>query len=103
MNTIYKFPLSLGVEGTTLTLSKGAQVLAVQVQRALPFIWVQTPRRRIDGDCVERRFVIVVTGGDVPPGAQHHGTFQLEHDNGNFVGHVFELGVFEPQKHELTE
>lgn len=88
MKAIYKYPL--GVNDTArLDMPKGADILALQVQRSLPCIWamVDIPLPQI----VRRRFRTFGTGHMIPDGfdGTYVGTYQLS--GGDLVFHVFEV------------
>lgn len=85
---IYKYPLI----GRTLNLPlpHGAQPLSVQINQGQPQLWVlQDPQAT---PIVVRRFFIVGTGQDFPPGnCKHIDTFQINnHEWGTLVFHAFE-------------
>lgn len=83
MITIYKYELNAGVVG----LPKGAQILTIQVQNGLPYIWAL-----IDTEVTItefRWFAIVGTGQEITQEYEYNylATFQQD----IFVWHVFEL------------
>ena len=88
--TVWKFELwpNRKTHIADVPMPEGAQLLAVQTQRARPYLWALVNRNY---PLVSRRFFIAMTGGEGPPaGAQYVGTYQI---HGDFiVGHVFDLG-----------
>lgn len=89
MITIWKYDIHPEARGAhfTLQMPEGSEILHVETQKGTPCMWV-----RLDPDApdVEREFITIGTGHELPPGIplDHIGTYQL-HD-GVFVGHLFE-------------
>lgn len=82
---VYKYEL-LGGRSVIYNLPINAEVLHVQAQHGVPQMWVKVdPGLREE----QRHFGVFPTGDDIPDGAVHRGTFQL--DDGNLVFHLFEL------------
>lgn len=89
MKTIYKYPISTSGR-FTLKMPSRAQILAVQMQGAIPCIWAVVHTQNAPE---ERRFYAAVTGwsldSEVPDGSPYIGTFQMESDSRIF--HLFEI------------
>ena len=88
MKTIWKFTLQTnGVQEIELT--KGAEILTVQVQNKKPQIWVLLDTSKIK---VFRKILIIGTGHPISKEKtdKYIGTYQLI--NGIFINHVFDLG-----------
>lgn len=84
MKEVLKFNLK---SETTLRLPVGAKVLCVQTQHEEPRLWILVDPD--DGRLVDRTFVTVSTGYEIPYDADEYiGTFQL--GCGQLVCHVFE-------------
>jgi len=88
MSKIFKYPLD--VTGTqTVMLPKGGKSLTVQVQHGVPCLWAAVdPEQGLEAIVIG----IYGTGHELLDKAQrmnYLGTFQL--DDGDFIGHVFEL------------
>ena len=95
MRRVHKFPLFTGGEWqANVQMPAGARIVHFDVQyvgpigdkprQGHPTVWA------LIDDAAEketRRFAVIGTGRDVPPGARHIGSYQAE----PFVGHVFEL------------
>lgn len=87
-NTIFKYPINVGQ--TRICLPIGAEVLCVQTQNDEPYIWASVERDA--KQFKNRNFVVYGTGhsfGHNQEPVVYIGTFQL--DNGQFVGHLFEM------------
>lgn len=92
MKTIWKFPLpTLPLSDlVVIDMPAGADVLTLQLQGRTPTLWAVVD----DGaEFVNRRFVIVGTGHEVPGEVgdtvnDYIGTWQFE----GFVWHLFDLG-----------
>ncbi|MCH8067808.1 MAG: hypothetical protein IID16_00845 [Candidatus Marinimicrobia bacterium] len=89
--TIWKY--SLEIRGTqTLEIPEGAEILTVQVQDGIAFLWVLVDP---DEQKEKRYFEVFETGEliiyEMGLGRNYIGTFQLF--SGNLVCHVFEKGV----------
>lgn len=88
MNRIFKYPIAGERSHFTLSMPRGAEVLALQMQRgrfgvSSPTIWAGVD----DAAPLEARaFAVVGTGHEVPDGYRYFGTFI----DGDFVGHLFE-------------
>jgi hypothetical protein len=88
MKKIYKYSVEL-TDIFTLDMPKGAQILSVQEQYGEPQIWAIVDPK---ADKETRRFRLIGTGHPIEENTSMMsflGTFQL--DNGEFVGHLFEL------------
>lgn len=88
MKSVCKYPVPV-TDLFHLDIPVGAEILMVQVQHGGPKIWALVDLSRP----VERRFFrLAGTGHDIDDSVSltYIGTFQL--NNGNFVGHVFEIG-----------
>ena len=92
--TIWKFDLLMRGR-VTVAMPRGAVVLSVGVQRRahdveVPVVWMQC-RSDAAAPIASRVFNVLVTGGSVPSEAGTFvGTFQI--NEGEYVGHVFDLG-----------
>ena len=85
MNSIWKYPLRIADE-QTIDFPEGAEVLAVQVQKGAPCLWV-----RVDPAAPKtpRKIITHGTGHPVPETTGRYiGTYQIE--GGALVFHVFE-------------
>ena len=83
MNTIYKYPFDISNPPIIVDLPPLHCVVHVEAQEGTPTMWIELDPDH-DTDRVE--FLIIGTGGRVPPGAQHIGTFL----QGPFVWHVYQ-------------
>lgn len=92
MRTIYKYSVMPG--RNVINMSRGAEILTVQMQRGLPYLWAivenSYPKE-------ERVIVIKATGRECDElsisKATYVGTFQMS--DGDLVYHVFDAGVRE--------
>ena len=87
MKKIYKY--SILPLKTTLSIPAGAKILSMQLQNALPVIWVEA---NIDVSIPneDRYFKVLGTGFEVDENCKAFiGTFQML--DGTFVGHLYEL------------
>ena len=96
MDKIYKYPIPIQ-HHFSIDLPIGCKILAVQVQREIPCIWVLVN----ENPPHPREFQLVGTGHPIEDSAGLHyiGTFQM--DGGTFVFHLFEemkAPVFEEMK-----
>ena len=85
MNSIRKYPLRIADE-QTIDFPEGAEVLAVQVQKGTPCLWV-----RVDPAAPKtpRKIITHGTGHPVPETTGRYiGTYQIE--GGALVFHVFD-------------
>lgn len=85
-NTIYKYPLALGL--TTVHLAKGAKILTAQVQGDEVCIWAIINPEITEKE--KRIFYVVGTGATLPDSVSFNNyisTVQYQH----YVAHVFEL------------
>ena len=84
MRTIHKFPVDAGTN--TVIMPRNADILCVQTQRGVPFIWAVVDDYKV----TERRQLHVVgTGHEMPPGvgrSEYIGTWQ---EADVFVWHLF--------------
>lgn len=89
MQKILKYKLHI-ISNMSLSMPKNARILTVQVQKGLLQIWVLVDTKETQEET--REFSVVTTGEQFNPFNQDYvyiGTFQTE--NGNFVGHLFEI------------
>lgn len=86
MKTIYKYELDVRSQ-LTIKLPDRAQVLSVQTQKNVPYIWALGDPNDPDKD---RKFSVFGTGNPVCDANKLRfvGTFQL--DGGDLVFHLFE-------------
>lgn len=87
MKTIHKYPVEIKKENI-IPMPKGAQVLTVQLQNGLPYVWALVDPKAPQ---VNRSIEIYGTGHDIPDIETvrlYIGTFQSS--GGIFVFHVFE-------------
>lgn len=86
MNTIYKYPISMDGDVTTVQMPADAQILTVQVQRGTPCIWAIVDA---SAPTVKRCFELYVTGQEIDATYKKYvGTVQSPDQM--FVLHVFE-------------
>lgn len=84
--TIFKFNLPDGFGPFSLPLPKGADILHVAAQYDSGMLWAKVdPEAAAAG----RDFVSVPTGGDVPKGGLHLGSYTTL--GGKLVFHIFEV------------
>lgn len=85
VKTIWKYPLS--PIGASIEMPAGSQVLCIQMQNDVPYLWVLVDPGNHN---VIRSFVVRGTGHQLPddPG-KYIGTFQM--DLGRLVFHLFEI------------
>lgn len=83
MRTVWKHTLGPGPI-TTIDVTCGARIVHVDVQLDLPRVWVDLDP---EAHAQQQRVWIVGTGGAVPEGAEHVGSFLV--DGGMFVFHVY--------------
>ncbi len=91
-DTIWKWEIPLSRD-FTLEMPVGAEILSVQTQNLGPrgeegMVWARVDPQ---ASTAARRFRLAVTGGRCPDGGSYVGTYQLS--AGEFVGHLFEVGV----------
>lgn len=91
MKTIYKYPIQVITENL-LVVSKGAEILTVQVQKGIPYVWALVDK---DQENQETKIIEVFgTGHDIHDlmhgqTRKYIGTFQLH--QGELIFHVFEV------------
>jgi hypothetical protein len=90
MRTVYKYPFSDRTE-STVQMPEGAIVTHVASQDGRATIWAEVDT---DAPPQSRSFSLVPTGGEVPAGAHHVGTFL----SGPTVWHVSEVAPPEWQE-----
>lgn len=85
MKTIYKYPVPVD-DWVEVKMSKGAQVLCVQMQNGTPCVWALVdPTKEIE----ERYFLWRGTGHSMPPNhGKYIGTVQAH--GGALILHLFE-------------
>lgn len=92
MHTIWKFPLEVD-DSQTITMPKGARILAVQVQHGRPCLWALVDANEDVRETVEIR--THGTGHRIPEGDarsyEYIATYQLQ--SGAFVFHAFRLAA----------
>jgi len=81
---IYKYPVSLPPCTFSHEMPKGAEVLCVQMQGAVPQIWALVDPEM---EKENRRFAVIGTGRGRDDLSRYVGTFQAL----PFVWHVFEI------------
>lgn len=89
MKTIFKYEIPHHVSGAfSLSMPEGAEVLALQMQRGVPYIWAKVGA----GLLTERQFRIVATGERFRDDERYKyvDTFQ---DQG-YVWHLFEVSLW---------
>lgn len=84
MATIWKFPIR-ATDEFELVMPAGAEILHVETQREVPYIWARVLPER---PSVTRRFKVRGTGHQVDVDCKHVGTFMLA--GGDLVFHLFE-------------
>jgi hypothetical protein len=90
----WKYPLWTGSWGVApsarhdVEMPSVSSVLALQVQRDTPTLWVQVDPK---SPVVTRTFEWVGTGYEVPAGGEYIGTVQLQ--DGAFVFHLYEVAA----------
>ena len=84
MRKIFKYELS--PEKNSLLTYKNAKFLAVQVQKNIPYIWVEVDSEE---DMASYTYYLIPTGSDFPSdnSLNYLGTFQIY--NGDLVFHVY--------------
>ena len=89
MQTVWKYELFHC--RNILSLPKGAKSLSVHSQGDNKmYLWAMAdPEHPTE----PRKFMVIPTGGEVPPDGQYIGTIYL--DSGRFVFHVFEFGFLD--------
>jgi len=82
MKVIHKYKLEAG----PLRLTKGAEILTIQMQNGFPHIWVL-----LDNEAEEdwKVFVIIGTGQEIPEKFDYK--YIATYQQNTFVWHVFEL------------
>lgn len=94
---VFKYPLPLEVDGPaarwqdrfTMDLPVGLEILSVQAQHNKPVFWALVNPEETMKE--KRKFLILNTGGEMPPDVNYHrfyGTVQL--NGGGLVFHLFE-------------
>lgn len=89
MQKILKYKIHI-IEKVRISMIKNARILSVQVQKGSLQIWALVDVNETDEET--REFSVVTTGEQFNPFNEDYvyiGTFQTE--NGNFVGHLFEI------------
>lgn len=87
MRTIWKYSFQVK-DNFEIMMPFGARILAVQVQNAVPCLWVQVNSEMHEET---RRFQIIGTGHQFnPAGLAYVGTFQMM--GGQLVWHLYETG-----------
>lgn len=91
MTVVWKYPVEL-VEEFSLEMPSQAELLCVQTQHGLPFLWAEV---NPETEKKTRRFRVFGTGHpiDTDEWVEYVGTFQL--DEGHLVFHLYEVRVFE--------
>ena len=85
IKTIFKYPLEV-IDEQTIEMPSGAQILTVQMQRGLLYLWALVP---VAAPMMQRRIITHGTEHPVPPTTgEYIGTYQL--DGGSLIFHVFE-------------
>jgi hypothetical protein len=90
MHTIFKYPIP-AVGKFSIDLPHDAKVLSVQAQHNEPFLWALVSADKLVFK-TSKTFRSFGTGHQInenPETLHYIGTFQL--DEGNFVGHLFEI------------
>lgn len=89
MRTIWKYELEV-TRRQDIEMPKGSVILSLHVQGGIPCIWVECDP---DAEKELRSFEIKGTGHAIEQGVNRRyiGSFQLR--GGNYVGHLFELGL----------
>lgn len=85
METVWKVPLEITSQQRVL-IPRGATLLCVQAQHGKPCLWALVDS---DRPLEERGIAVLGTGHKLERGI-YVGTFQVL--DGDFVGHVFDLG-----------
>lgn len=84
MKKIYKYPIPIE-DFFTIRMPQNANVLMVNTQKSEVFIWAIIDT---DEPMIDRPFIILGTGMNVPNGFNHIGSFQML--SGGLVFHLFE-------------
>ena len=84
LREIWKYPL--GMEMTQVSMPKGAEILACQMQNGTPTLWVLADP---EGEKEHRTFTVLCTGWPIAKAypVKHVGTVQTP----PYVWHVFEV------------
>lgn len=86
--SIHKYALTIDDE-VIIKMPRGAEILCVQVQFGLPYIWAKVDSLQHESLYRDRVFYVIGTGHSFPINVvKYVGTFQVEDGRGVF--HVYE-------------
>lgn len=83
MRTIHKYPLEIVAHEQVVVMPEYSRVLAFQMQGDVPTFWADVNTNMVP---VQRRFVIIGTGGEIPTNYSYIGTTQEP----PYVWHLYE-------------